>query len=250
MSESTAAPRHGRRARRLDPEEAAAQAPRTGAEISGEMPRTPGVRGAVAAPGADAPVPALRKFGKRARIIELTEDPAAADAAPTTTAPADASAESAATAADPAEPVGARPGSTGGDATVSTGAALTSGTTEAAASATGTATATAAAGEGTATIVRDADGVELGELSVSEAPDPRPAPRFDGKVLHRPERSGGRPLLWIVWALIALAIIALVVLLLTGILGGGSTSALAAGAPLDPSSLTSSLTPTSQESLA
>src|SRR5699024_590872 len=77
----------------------------------------------------------------------------------------------------------------------------------------------------TATIDRDRDGVELGELSVAEAPDPRPAPRFDGKVLHRPERSGGRSLLWVVWALIAVALIVLIVLMVTGVLGQDSAAA-------------------------
>src|SRR5699024_10236580 len=72
---------------------------------------------------------------------------------------------------------------------------------------------------------RDRDGVELGELSVAEAPDPRPAPRFDGKVLHRPERSGGRSLLWVVWALIAVALIVLIVLMVTGVLGQDSAAA-------------------------
>lgn len=123
-----------------------------------EQAPVPGVRGAVAPPEADAPVPALRKFGRRARIIEISDDSAP-------------------------------------------------------------------------DLTRDADGVELGELPVTEAPDPRPAPRFDGKVLHRPERSGGRPLLWLVWALLAIALTVLVVLLLTGVLGTDAAAALDA-APL------------------
>lgn len=286
MSESTAAPRHGRRARRLSEEEAAALAPHPVAEAGSDQPAVPAVRGAVAAPGADAPTPALRKFGKRARIIELTEEPPehagqpfeqpSADGAQDAASPSGAPA---AAAEEPAAPAALRPGSAAGAGTVSTGAALTSGTTGAAsgtggtgaattdgassseaapsgtapsdtarsgtassestptadgaASATAGAAATASAARPTgtpaptATIERDADGVELGELSVTQAPDPRPAPRFDGRVLHRPERSGGRPLLWVVWGLIALAIIVLVVLLITGVLGGsGSSSAL------------------------
>src|SRR5699024_2021168 len=51
------------------------------------------------------------------------------------------------------------------------------------------------------------------------------APRFDGKVLHRPERSGGRSLLWVVWALIAVALIVLIVLMVTGVLGQDSAAA-------------------------
>lgn len=188
MSETESAPRHGRRARRLSPEEAAAQeALAAQAAESGEAPGTgenppvepgfateseqqPAVRGAVAPPSAEEPMPTLRRFGKRARIIELAEGEAPAG---------------------DAEPTGA-----------------------------------AALPEGGSPVVRDQDGVELGELTVSEAPDPRPAPRYDGKVLQRPERSGGKPLLWVVWVLIALALVALVVLLLMGVLGGGDTAAL------------------------
>lgn len=188
MSETESAPRHGRRARRLSPEEAAAQeALAAQAAESGEAPETgehppvepgsateseqpPAVRGAVAPPSAEEPMPTLRRFGKRARIIELAEGEAPAG---------------------DAEPTGA-----------------------------------AALPEGGSPVVRDQDGVELGELTVSEAPDPRPAPRYDGKVLQRPERSGGKPLLWVVWVLIALALVALVVLLLMGVLGGGDTAAL------------------------
>lgn len=186
MSETESAPRHGRRARRLSPEEAAAQealaaqaaesgeAPETGehppVEPATESEQPPAVRGAVAPPSAEEPMPTLRRFGKRARIIELAEGEAPAG---------------------DAEPTGA-----------------------------------AALPEGGSPVVRDQDGVELGELTVSEAPDPRPAPRYDGKVLQRPERSGGKPLLWVVWVLIALALVALVVLLLMGVLGGGDTAAL------------------------
>ena len=153
MTEPETTPRRGRRARALSPEELA------GAEPS---PEAPGRRGAVPPPDADAPVPALRKFGRRARIIELSDQPAP-------------------------EPVGAP-----------------------------------APRAAEAEIVRDSDGVELGELSVTDAPDPRPAPRFDGKVLHRPESAGGRRLLWLVWVLIAL-----VALLLTGVLSPSEASASA-----------------------
>lgn len=73
---------------------------------------------------------------------------------------------------------------------------------------------------------RDADGVELGELTVTDAPDPLPAPRFEGRVLQRQDATGGSPMLWIVWILVALAIIAVIVLIMTGVLGTSSTSAL------------------------
>ncbi|APX32190.1 hypothetical protein BH708_05015 [Brachybacterium sp. P6-10-X1] len=182
MTEPDTTPRRGRRARALSPEESAALDETRTAE--------PAVRGAVAPPSADAPVPTLRKFGRRARIIELSEDP-------TSTAPGGESATERTTelsGASNAEP-------------------------------TTTPDTTRTAGD------RDHDGVELGELAVTDAPEPRPAPRFDGKVLHRPERSGSRPLLWTVWALIAVALIVLVILLLTGVLGPDAASALGAGAP-------------------
>lgn len=73
---------------------------------------------------------------------------------------------------------------------------------------------------------RDADGVQLGEMSVGDAPDPKPAPRFEGRVLHRPDRSAGNPVVWIVWGVVALAVLLLVILLLTGVIGPGVGSAL------------------------
>lgn len=152
------APRRGRRARTLTPEEIAAD----------EARAVPGVRGAVAAPTGDEPTPTLRKFGRRARIVEVD-----------------------------------------GSESAEAGSA--------------------------ATITRDHDGVELGELPVTDAPDPRPAPRFEGTVLHRPEKSGGRALLWLVWALVAIALVVLVVLLLTGVVGPGAAAALAPAH--DPSAL-------------
>lgn len=93
------------------------------------------------------------------------------------------------------------------------------------------------------TIPTDADGVELGEIPVGEHPDPRPAPRFEGRVLHRADRSGGNPVVWVVWAVVVLAIIALVVLLATGTLGGGSDGAMAAL----PAHVLTSLTTTALE---
>src|SRR5690625_4457264 len=73
MSDSESTPRRGRRARALTPEESAALESRTASMVTGETSPIPGVRGPVAAPEADAPVPKLRKFGRRARIIELTD---------------------------------------------------------------------------------------------------------------------------------------------------------------------------------
>lgn len=180
MTEPETTPRRGRRARALSPEEQAELEARSSREAPGEQQAAPGMRGAVAPPTADAPVPTLRKFGRRARIIELSEQ---SEASPTGADPA------------PAEPV-----PTAEEASV-------------------------------ATITRDHDGVELGELPVTEAPEPRPAPRFDGKVLHRPAATGGQLLPWLVWALIAIALVVLVVLLLTGVLGPDAASAAASALP-------------------
>ncbi|WP_193103979.1 hypothetical protein [Brachybacterium sp. FME24] len=187
MTESDTTPRRGRRARALSPEETAALESR-GADAATDDPApVPGVRGAVAPPTAEAPVPTLRKFGRRARIIELSEDPTDPEA-------------TAALAPVPDE----KPAS---DASIAPAPA-------------------AGPAPRTAVVDRDQDGVELGELSVGDAPDPRPAPRFDGKVLHRPERSGNRQLLWLVWILIAVALIVLIALLLSGVIGPGEASAL------------------------
>ncbi|MDN5599114.1 MAG: hypothetical protein ACTHV2_13955 [Brachybacterium sp.] len=187
MTEPETTPRRGRRARALSPEEQAALEARAAMETTGEQSAVPGVRGAVAPPTADAPVPTLRKFGRRARIIELSEQPTT-------------------------EPAAAGAGRTGAEEPSAEDASV-------------------------ATIARDHDGVELGELSVTEAPEPRPAPRFDGKVLHRPENSGSRLLPWLVWILIAIALVVLVVLLLTGVLGSDTTAAALPTASLPDLSL-------------
>src|SRR5699024_970589 len=101
-------------------------------EAHGAQSAAPGQPEAVAPPTADEPVPTLRQFGRRARIIELSDQPAPSAAEPE---------------------------------------------------------AASVQNSSVATISRDHDGVELGELSVTDAPEPRPAPRFDGRVLHRPEGS-------------------------------------------------------------
>ncbi len=303
MTDQPATPRRGRRARKLSPEEQAALEKRATRELSA----VPGIRGAVPAPGADAPVPSLRRFGRHARIIEL-EDPtpepvtftelpavtdgdhaegepgqeeqqATADSGLTFTLPGEAHeaddaphthtspidlpagfaeedgedenlADRARDSRDDAADDSAdqsdvdRPGSDEPEAQHSSDGidvwaapAQTSPVTEepehsqapvaahpAPSAPTATATATAVVPE---PIRRDVDGVELGEMSVTEAPDPKPAPRFEGQVLHRPERAGGRSLVWLVWLVIAIAIVALVVLLVTGVIGGG-TNALGA----------------------
>lgn len=99
------------------------------------------------------------------------------------------------------------------------------------------ATSTTASSAATSTVIeRDADGAELGELTVSDAPAPRPSPRFEGRVLHRPERTSGNAAVWAIWALIAVAIIVLIILLIIGVLGPGTDSGQAAALAhsLDP----------------
>lgn len=204
MTESDAPTRHGRRARRLTPEEEAAQQA-LAAATTGDATAAPSVRGAVAPPDADAPVPRLRKFGRRARIIELADpvDPTV-HPAPSDSSPARAGEEQSADE-------------------------ITAGHQTAAATSS-TATGPTTGGIATVPVDRDVDGVELGEMSVSEAPDPRPAPRFEGRVLQRSSDTGGRSLLWVVWALIGVALLALIILLATGVLGpGGDAGALGAG---------------------
>lgn len=241
MTESDAPTRHGRRARRLTPEEEAAQQA-LAAATTGDATAAPSVRGAVAPPDADAPVPRLRKFGRRARIIELAD-------------PIDATAQSVPDGSSTQPTVEAQPGTATADTGISdvetsgagTDAAVTASVetsdgaagpegpttspdvpapTPGTASTPGTTTSLAS----TVTVDRDVDGVELGEMSVSEAPDPRPAPRFEGRVLQRSSDTGGRSLLWVVWALIGVALLALIILLATGVLGpGGDAGALGAG---------------------
>lgn len=226
MTESDAPTRHGRRARRLTPEEEAAQQARASSAI-GDGSAAPAARGAVAPPGADAPLPRLRKFGRRARIIELA-DPVDAEVV---AAPADGPSTDTSTHPAPeARDDDAARDAAHDDAAVPSAASAPQQADPAA----GTATATATAAS-TVPVDRDSDGVELGEMSVSEAPDPRPAPRFEGKVLQRADDSGGRSLLWVVWVLIGLAVLALIILLATGVLGPGDTGALGALAALpDP----------------
>lgn len=209
-AEQTSTPRpHGRRARQLTPEEQAEldrrraeyerfQTTGAGQSSSPEAASSGTAAGendpAAAGPGSEPtsePVlpaepasPSVRRFGRRAHIIEVEDAPDGA-----------ASADDAGT----------------------TGQVLTT----------------------------DADGVELGELPADEAPDPRPAPRFEGRVLRRPERGAGTPLVWIVWILVALAVITVIVLLMTGVLGSGETGAL--GSPTGTMAAISSFPPTTGE---
>ena len=268
MSEPVAGARHGRRARRAAVDETAPLAVVTDPS---DPTGVPTIRGAVAAPGADTPMPRLRKFGKRARIIELVDpddvpivvpsaqpeepqrseppadleqstqsepiterepsaDPARGASDDVLTSQAGTSTWVVRTATDSA-PAADEPASAAEPATAQTAPdtsaperaeasslAATSATSPNSVSAPAP-TAAPASGPDASGIRRDADGVELGELSVTEAPDPRPAPRFEGKVLHRPESGGGRGAVILVWVLIALGVIALVALLLTGVLG-------------------------------
>ncbi|MFC0673782.1 hypothetical protein [Brachybacterium hainanense] len=265
MTESSDAPTsrpHGRRARRLTPEEAAELEARAAQEAVDQTGPIPPLRGAVAAPPADAPVPKLRKFGRRARVVELADAPDEVEVTGESAAVEDhddlqlsgGSSAGSWSAGDEdtvsvpvitdamAAPVSAQelassPGSAEPATDVLTvipddlapratespvvAGSVHSTTGQPIAPAAGAATGAAPVATLQRTPARDSDGVELGELGAAEAPDPRPAPRFDGKVLHRPERTASHRILWLVWILIALAIVALVILLVTGVIGSG-----------------------------
>lgn len=72
------------------------------------------------------------------------------------------------------------------------------------------------------------EGSGFGEAVDDSAPNPNPAPRFEGSVLNEPESSDGRSLTWITWVLIGLAFIALLLFLILGTGGGAEASDLAA----------------------
>ncbi|MCS6710823.1 hypothetical protein JSY14_01845 [Brachybacterium sp. EF45031] len=218
--------RHGRRARALTPEEQARRdellaAEKDAAAEPGTATETISLRGVVAPPTSDTPLPTVRRSGRRARVIEIDEEPRPEDRhAAETVVTGEPEAEHHAAGAD----TSAGPHSDAATTGAPEASAPTVSPTVSAEPVTAVSTATATA-EPPVQIARDEDGVELGELSGSEAPSPKPSPRFDGRVLHRPESAGGRSMLWIVWALVALAVLALIVLLLTGVLGGSQTSA-------------------------
>lgn len=65
------------------------------------------------------------------------------------------------------------------------------------------------------------DWYEAGELSSNQAPDPVPAPRFEGRVLNKPCRSGGGFGVWIAWLIVALVVATLVWLVVNGTIGPG-----------------------------
>ena len=235
IAPSSSRPR-GRRARRLTDAEQQAGRPDATPQ-AGTLPRP---RGPVAPPSADAPMPTLRRYGRRARVIELVEQPPLENAtvvAGTTPSaegrtPALPAQDSQATGGQDLitspESVSAEPRTwnadsfadkSGGEAGKSLGArGATSDHQE-------------------STVVRDDDGVELGEVSQDAAPAPRPAPRFEGRVLNRREQGGGRAFLWVLWVVLALVIIALVVLLATGTLGGLGAAASAGLAVAVPGSI-------------
>ena len=69
--------------------------------------------------------------------------------------------------------------------------------------------------------------LEVGDLPADQAPEPKPAARFDGTVLDKPSRTSGGIGMWITWLLVAAIAITLVVLLVTGVIGPGITKAIA-----------------------
>ncbi|MCT1708469.1 hypothetical protein [Dermabacter hominis] len=69
--------------------------------------------------------------------------------------------------------------------------------------------------------------LEVGDLPADQAPEPKPAARFDGTVLDKPSRTSGGIGMWITWLLVAAIAITLVVLLATGVIGPGIAKAIA-----------------------
>ena len=69
--------------------------------------------------------------------------------------------------------------------------------------------------------------LEVGDLPADQAPEPKPAARFDGTVLDKPSRTSGGIGMWITWLLVAAIAITLVVLLVTGVIGPGIAKAIA-----------------------
>ncbi|MCT1866567.1 hypothetical protein M3B90_03365 [Dermabacter sp. p3-SID358] len=70
--------------------------------------------------------------------------------------------------------------------------------------------------------------LEVGDLPADQAPEPKPAARFEGTVLNNPSRTSGGIGMWITWLIVAAIAITLVVLLVTGVIGPGIVNALAA----------------------
>lgn len=68
--------------------------------------------------------------------------------------------------------------------------------------------------------------LEVGDLPADQAPEPKPAARFDGTVLHKPSRTSGGIGMWITWLIVAAIAITLIVLLVTGVIGPGIVTAL------------------------
>lgn len=72
------------------------------------------------------------------------------------------------------------------------------------------------------------EGSGFGEAVDDSAPEPKPAPRFEGTVLNEPETNDGRSLTWITWVLIGLAFVVLLLFLILGTGSGAEASDLAA----------------------
>lgn len=75
------------------------------------------------------------------------------------------------------------------------------------------------------------DWYEVGDLPADQAPDPKPAPRFEGQVLNRPSRSATGLGGWVTWLLVALVLILVIVLFVTGLIGPGVLKSMPATTP-------------------
>lgn len=209
-----------------------------------EAQGVPRARGPVPAPSSDAPTPSLGRRGRRARLVDFVDYDDATSAAQLPRQATDdrtgaersisaSSPDSAVTASSPlaggASSEGRAEHADSSDAWA-TSSDVPGGRAYALRSEDTVTTADAVPMAGTSkpseprparrqTVIRDADGVELGEVTSDEAPTPRPAPRFDGRVLNRRENSRGRIGVLVVWILLALAVAALIFLLATGRIG-------------------------------
>lgn len=72
------------------------------------------------------------------------------------------------------------------------------------------------------------DWYEVGDLPADQAPDPKPAPRFEGHVLNRPSRTATGLGGWLTWLVVAIVLILLIVLLVTGVIGPGLLNSMPA----------------------
>ncbi len=72
------------------------------------------------------------------------------------------------------------------------------------------------------------DWYEVGDLPADQAPEPKPAPRFEGQVLNKPSRSATGLGGWVTWVLVFLVLALIIVLFVTGMIGPGLLNSMPA----------------------